>query len=124
MTAPISHHQLVWGQNIARIRKARGMSQRNLGAAINMTDSAISRIEKGQRGIDAEQAELIAGALKVHPAVLLFSRAPDNAADRIVVLETALRKAITEIAVRAAVDPESPPAWFAAHYSSLYEALN
>lgn len=52
-------------------RLAAGMTQRQLGARVDLPASAISAMEQGTRGISVEEFVLIARALGVDPKRLL-----------------------------------------------------
>ncbi|MGA0615346.1 helix-turn-helix domain-containing protein [Paracoccus sp. KR1-242] len=60
--------------NIARIRKARGLRQGDLAEMVGVTQPHISRIEKGDEGPPLSLYRLIATALDV-PLASLFSDA-------------------------------------------------
>lgn len=47
------------GQKIQQLRKKRGVSQRRLGIFLGLHQAAVSRIEKGQQGLTAEECLLI-----------------------------------------------------------------
>jgi transcriptional regulator with XRE-family HTH domain len=49
------------------------MSQADLAAASGLSQPTISGIEAGRITLGAERAEKLARALKVHPAVLIWS---------------------------------------------------
>lgn len=53
------------GDNIRRIRKARGMYQRDLGAQIGRTQKAVSAWEKGIRQPSNDDIRAVAEALEV-----------------------------------------------------------
>lgn len=53
------------GMRIAFLRKTNGISQAELSAKIGVRQSAISKIETGQRSLSAEEAKKIAAALGV-----------------------------------------------------------
>jgi len=58
----------------ARVRAARtkaGMSQRQMGEAIGVTDQAVGLYEKGARGLSVMMLYKIARATKVKPEELL-----------------------------------------------------
>lgn len=67
----------VVGANIARLRKARGMSTYRLAEALASLDrpiaqSQISRVEAGKRKVDVDDLMAFAVALKVSPSALLL----------------------------------------------------
>jgi len=41
--------QVIFGQNLARIRKTLGLSQRELATLVDLTPAAICQIEQGKR---------------------------------------------------------------------------
>ena len=53
------------GENIKYIRKSKGLTQRELAEKIGVTDSAITRYEKGDREPNIETLNKIATALEV-----------------------------------------------------------
>jgi transcriptional regulator with XRE-family HTH domain len=53
------------GPRLARLRKARGLSQRALGDESGVSFGHIARIEKGERSPSVETIRLLAGALGV-----------------------------------------------------------
>jgi transcriptional regulator with XRE-family HTH domain len=54
------------------LRELQGLSQGELAKLTGMTQSNISALETGTRNIGRERALILAQALKVHPAVILF----------------------------------------------------
>ena len=62
------------GRRIARARDRAGLSQTELGEAVSLSQSAISRIESGDRGVDSLELAAIADALDVSVIDLLESR--------------------------------------------------
>lgn len=54
-------------------RELQGMSQADLANASGLSQPTISGIEAGRITLGAERAEKLARALKVHPAVLIWS---------------------------------------------------
>jgi len=61
------------GARIGRARERAGLSQADLGARVELTQSAISRIESGERGVDSLELAAIADALDVSVLDLLES---------------------------------------------------
>jgi transcriptional regulator with XRE-family HTH domain len=59
--------------NLARIRKARRLTQSQLAEAVGANQATISKIEKGQGNPTLDMIQRIAAALKVHPSQL-FTR--------------------------------------------------
>lgn len=61
------------GVTVRIAREMQEMSQAELAAASGLSQPTISGIESGRVTLGAERAEKLARALKVHPAVLLWS---------------------------------------------------
>jgi Zn-dependent peptidase ImmA (M78 family)/DNA-binding XRE family transcriptional regulator len=61
------------GARIGRARERAGLSQAELGTRVELTQSAISRIESGERGVDSLELAAIADALDVSVLDLLES---------------------------------------------------
>jgi transcriptional regulator with XRE-family HTH domain len=59
--------------NLARIRKARRLTQTQLAEAVGANQATISKIEKGTGNPTLDMIQRIATALKVHPSQL-FTR--------------------------------------------------
>lgn len=59
------------GENIRKIRKEKGLTQKQLGERLNMTQSAIGQFEKAKTSPKLETVEKIAHALDVHAAELM-----------------------------------------------------
>jgi transcriptional regulator with XRE-family HTH domain len=59
------------GTRIAALREARGMTGEELGAALGLSRSQISKIEHGTRKLDISEAAVIADTLEVSLAELL-----------------------------------------------------
>lgn len=60
------------GQSIRLAREANEMTQTELAAATGLMQSTISALENDKATLGAERAKVLARALHVHPAVLLF----------------------------------------------------
>ena len=60
-------------QNLARLRKARGLTQQQLADATSVNQATISKIEKGRGNPTLDLIERIAAVLHIHPSEL-FSR--------------------------------------------------
>lgn len=54
------------------IRKLQGLSQLDLAKLTGMTQSNISALETGAKNMGRDRALVLAKALRVHPAVILF----------------------------------------------------
>ena len=64
------------GLNILAIREARGMSQTKLAEATGLTQSSISRIERGGRDLTLSNMRSIANALNCSVGELLGESRP------------------------------------------------
>jgi len=64
--------QMTPGEMLKTIRELQGFSQLDLAKLTGMTQSNISALETGTKNIGRERALVLAKALKVHPAVILF----------------------------------------------------
>lgn len=60
------------GEMLAALRKLQGLSQNALARRSKIAQSNISNMEMGRQQIGRERAIVLARALKVHPAVILF----------------------------------------------------
>ena len=60
------------GEMLRTLRELQGLSQSDLAELAGMSQSNISALESGTRQIGRERALVLAKALKVHPAVILF----------------------------------------------------
>lgn len=60
------------GIMLATIRRLQGLTQAQLAAAARMTQANISSMESGRQQIGRERALVLAKALRVHPAVIMF----------------------------------------------------
>lgn len=60
------------GEMLATLRKLQGLSQNDLARRSKIAQSNISNMEMGRQQIGRERAIMLARALKVHPAVILF----------------------------------------------------
>jgi len=60
------------GESIRIIRELQEMSQNDLANATRIPQSTISSLENDRVNLGVERAKVIAKALKVHPAVLVF----------------------------------------------------
>lgn len=60
------------GEMLKTLRELQELSQSELAALAGMGQSNISALESGARKIGRERALVLAKALKVHPAVILF----------------------------------------------------
>jgi transcriptional regulator with XRE-family HTH domain len=60
------------GQMLKTLRELQGISQQELANMTGISQSNISSLETDARQIGRERALVLAKALKVHPAVILF----------------------------------------------------
>lgn len=60
------------GEMLASLRELQGLSQNDLSKLTGIAQANISSMEKGRQRIGAERAVILAKALHVHPAVILF----------------------------------------------------
>jgi transcriptional regulator with XRE-family HTH domain len=70
------------GQKIKEARKAKGMTQQELGDVVGLQKSAIAKYESG-RVVNIKRSTLqkIAGALNIRPSELIFDETPQGSAD-------------------------------------------
>lgn len=61
----------VLGKRIAKFRKKKGMRQLDLGTATGLTQTHISLLENGERGVSIGTLQKIAGVLGVKASELL-----------------------------------------------------
>ncbi len=60
------------GEMLKTLRELQGLSQKELSEITGMSQSNISALETNIRNIGRDRALVLAKALKVHPAVILF----------------------------------------------------
>ena len=60
------------GEMLKTIRELQGLSQNKLAELTGISQSNISALERNTRNFGRERALVLAKALKVHPAVILF----------------------------------------------------
>jgi transcriptional regulator with XRE-family HTH domain len=60
------------GESVRIIRELQELSQNDLSALTGIPQSTISAIERDKINLGVERAKVLARALKVHPAVLVF----------------------------------------------------
>ena len=65
--------QLSSGQMVAELRELRGLSQNELAELTGISQANISAIENDRVEVGKKRAILLAEALKVHPASIMFS---------------------------------------------------
>ena len=61
-----SFDKKVFGENIKKFRRAKGLSQENLAMAIHKTPATIARYENGEITPNAEQIYLICNELDIY----------------------------------------------------------
>lgn len=66
------HTSVTPGEALKMLRELQGLSQTELAEMTDMKQSNISHIENGTSQMGRERAIVLAKALRVHPAVLLF----------------------------------------------------
>jgi len=67
-----SHTSVTPGESLRIIRELQGLSQNELARKTGIPQSNLSAIENGNSQLGRDRAIILARALKVHPAVLLF----------------------------------------------------
>ncbi len=60
------------GESVRIIRELQEMSQNQLSEVTGIPQSTISAIERDRVNLGVERAKVLARALRVHPAVLVF----------------------------------------------------
>ena len=60
------------GESVRIIRELQELSQNQLSVLTGIPQSTISGIERNRVNLGVERAKVLARALKVHPAVLVF----------------------------------------------------
>ena len=60
------------GESVRIIRELQELSQNELSSLTGIPQSTISAIENQRVNLGVERAKVLAGALKCHPAVLVF----------------------------------------------------
>ena len=68
-----NHIKMSPGDMLRVLRELQELSQRELAELTGIAQSNISALETGAREMGRERALVLAKALKVHPAVILFS---------------------------------------------------
>jgi transcriptional regulator with XRE-family HTH domain len=64
--------ELSVGESVRIMRELQELSQNELAAATGIPQSTISAIERDRVKLGLERAKILARALRVHPAVLVF----------------------------------------------------
>ena len=64
--------ELSVGESVRIMRELQDLSQNELAAASGIPQSTISAIERDRVKLGVERAKIMARALRVHPAVLVF----------------------------------------------------
>lgn len=60
------------GRALGELRKARGITQRELAAETGLTINFLSLVERGQRGVSMDVINRLADPLGVPPEMILF----------------------------------------------------
>lgn len=60
------------GEMLTTLRQLQGLTQSELASRVGMTQANISSMESGRQQIGRDRALVLAKALKVHPAVIMF----------------------------------------------------
>jgi len=76
------------GRRIRKERMERGLTQEELGAAVSLTRTSITNIERGRQKVTLQTFANIVGALGLAPTALL----PENGADSDATLDRATKK--------------------------------
>jgi len=66
------HYDLTPGEALKQLRELQNLSQNELADLTGISQSNLSALENGTRQLGRERALVLAKALKVHPAVILF----------------------------------------------------
>jgi transcriptional regulator with XRE-family HTH domain len=66
------HVHVTPGEALKMLRELQGLSQNELAVMTKISQSNISALENGSRQMGRDRALVLAKALRVHPAVLLF----------------------------------------------------
>ncbi len=69
---PVRNIKVTPGQSLRIMREFQEMSQNQLAKASGLPQSAISAMESGRIKIGVERAKVLARALKIHPALIVF----------------------------------------------------
>lgn len=65
--------ELSVGESVRAVRELQELSQNDLSEITGIPQSTISAIEHNRVNLGIERAKVLARALKVHPAVLVFA---------------------------------------------------
>jgi transcriptional regulator with XRE-family HTH domain len=68
------------GKSLKIVRELQELSQNQLAELTGIQQSSISAMENGRTSIGVERAKVLAKALHVHPAVLIFPNWENEAA--------------------------------------------
>jgi len=84
------------GRRIAALRKKRGLTMRDFGRAIGLSQGQVSRLENGRQGFRSELLVRMARVLGVGPHELYLTEATAAAHGRPPALSRALRSALAD----------------------------
>jgi len=76
MSIDLEKVKLLFGQNLAATRRARGLSQAELGERVNLSRVTVANIEGGKQNVHLGQIFSLASALNASPKELIPS--PDQ----------------------------------------------
>jgi transcriptional regulator with XRE-family HTH domain len=68
------------GESVRIVRELQGLSQNQLAERTGIPQATLSAIENDRVRLGVERAKVLAGALKCHPAVLVFPGWEDHPA--------------------------------------------
>lgn len=71
----------VFGRNVQRLRRERGLSQETLSFLAGRTRAYISSVEAGRRNATLDTVEILAKALGVEPEILVTAPQPTSPED-------------------------------------------
>lgn len=124
-SAHCGHNALMGKNRIAELRKAAGLSQSELAAAIGTTLNNLGKLERGARRLNQDWIEKIAKALSIAPHELLLtdtiSRQSDASANSEYVSAADLQRAILEAFPLPPGSAEQQAAYLADIVSAILE---
>lgn len=102
-TRPVTNREV--GARIRSLREASGLTQTRLAKRVGTSQTALSEIERGNRGISAHQAVRLAAALRCSPNQILGTSSHNGNAPR-----PRSRKLLRRIEQIEALEPEQQAA--------------